>query len=49
MRDDPLRGAARRAFELAFSTTYMFAGSRPEFLLVDEVRLPFCHVAPGRQ
>ena len=27
----------RRAFELAFSTTYMFAGSRPEFLLVDEV------------
>lgn len=27
----------RRAFELAFSTTYMFAGTRPEFLLVDEV------------
>ena len=27
----------RRAFELAFSTTYMFAGTRPEFLLVNEV------------
>lgn len=32
-----LHRACRRAFELAFSTTYMFAGSRPQFLLVDEV------------
>ncbi len=32
-----LRVVRRRAFELAFSTTYMFAGSRPEFLLIDEV------------
>ena len=31
------RAMRRRAFELAFSTTYMFAGSRPEFLLIDEV------------
>lgn len=38
----------RRAFELAFSTTYMFAGSRPEFLLVDEVTFqhPVCAWAP---
>jgi acyl-coenzyme A thioesterase 9 len=27
----------RRAFELAFATTYMFAGSRPSFVRVDEV------------
>ena len=27
----------RRAFELAFATCYSFAGSRPAFLLVDEI------------
>lgn len=27
----------RRAFELAFATTYLFAGSRPSFVRVDEV------------
>jgi hypothetical protein len=37
----PLSGAARprrrRAFEIAFSCCYVFAGSRPHFLAVDEV------------
>jgi len=27
----------RRAFELAFATTYMFAGSRPAFVRVDDI------------
>jgi acyl-coenzyme A thioesterase 9 len=27
----------RRAFELAFSTCYAFAGTRPAFLLVDDI------------
>ena len=27
----------RRAFELAFSTCYVFAGARPHFLAIDEV------------
>lgn len=27
----------RRAFELGFATTYLFAGSRPSFVRVDEV------------
>jgi len=27
----------RRAFELAFATCYSFAGSRPAFLLVEEI------------
>jgi hypothetical protein len=27
----------RRAFELGFATTYLYAGSRPSFVRVDEV------------
>ncbi len=27
----------RRAYELAFATTYMFGGLRPSFLKVDEI------------
>lgn len=28
---------ARRAFELAFSTSYVFGGTRPSFKLVDDI------------
>lgn len=27
----------RRAYELGFATTYMFAGRKPTFLLVDDI------------
>ena len=33
----PYTIAHRRAYELAFATTYSFGGCRPHFVMVDEV------------